>query len=212
MASKVEKKTFKRKGEFIYHPESNLIIKSTKEKMVIGRFDEDGNKLGLDEKTLELCEEYGFDPDPSLLEDVKEEKGKKGTEEADEEGEEGDEGEDEEEDEEEEKEQQKKVTKEAPSKKPSKEVAKEVSSKEVTSKDVSSKDVSSKDVSSKDVSSKDVSVQELLKTFGGQLQQVIDGHVQRNSELSEQLSTLRKELEETKKKLKNVLSAMAENL
>ncbi len=51
----------------IWHPESKLVFKSAKEKLVIGRL-EDNDFISLDEEALDACEEWGFKYDPSLVE------------------------------------------------------------------------------------------------------------------------------------------------
>ena len=52
----------------IWHPESTLVYKSRKDRIVIGRF-VDGELIPLDSETLDLCEEWGnkFPPDESLI-------------------------------------------------------------------------------------------------------------------------------------------------
>lgn len=56
-----------------YNKASNLVFKSDKEKIVIGRLDEEKKFIEFDEKTLELCNEFGFKPDPSKIDDEQEE-------------------------------------------------------------------------------------------------------------------------------------------
>ena len=55
----------------IWHPESTLVFKSSKEKMVIGRY-EDGELIPLDEETLDLCTKWKFKYDSSLVEEEEE--------------------------------------------------------------------------------------------------------------------------------------------
>lgn len=86
----------------VWHPESTLVFKSAKEKTIIGRL-EDEEFISLDEDCVELCKQWKFKYDESLLnteepeeEEPEEEEGEE------EEGEpEEDEGEDEPEEEEE---------------------------------------------------------------------------------------------------------------
>ena len=52
----------------VWHPESGLVFKSQKERMVIGSY-VDGKLVDLDDEALTLCEEWNFKPDESLLED-----------------------------------------------------------------------------------------------------------------------------------------------
>ena len=132
---KIILKKIKRDGlDTIWHPESTLVFKSQKERLVIGRIVNDEFQ-SLDEDTMALCEEWKFKPDESLIE-AEQEEGEEEGEEDESVGEdsggptqEEEDGEDESADEEVQtppKEVTKEVTKEAP-----KEVTKE-SPKEVT--------------------------------------------------------------------------------
>ena len=56
----------------IWHPESTLVFKSQKERLVIGRYI-DKKLIDLDEEALSICEEWKFKPDLSLIEDPEEE-------------------------------------------------------------------------------------------------------------------------------------------
>lgn len=58
-------KTLKSHGT-VWHPESTLVFKSTKDRLVIGRYDGE-NVIPLDDVALDLCEEWNFQPDESLL-------------------------------------------------------------------------------------------------------------------------------------------------
>ena len=71
----------------IWHQESALVFKSSKEKLVIGKF-ENGEIRPLDDEILELCAQWKFRYDTSLVEEVDE-------------GDEGDEGDEVEEEDEE---------------------------------------------------------------------------------------------------------------
>lgn len=51
----------------IWHPESTLVFKSSKDKIVIGRY-EDDKFVSLDDTSLELCDTWKFKYDESLLE------------------------------------------------------------------------------------------------------------------------------------------------
>ncbi len=68
----------------VWHPESGLVFKSQKERLVIGSY-VDGNLVDLDDEALTLCEEWNFKPDESLLEGEAEEE--EAEEEAEDEGE-----------------------------------------------------------------------------------------------------------------------------
>lgn len=73
MSSKPTKVVFKRlklkDAEYVWHEESTLVFKSAKERVVIGRYC-DNHIINLDDKTLDLCDEYGFNCDPSLVDEV----------------------------------------------------------------------------------------------------------------------------------------------
>ena len=56
----------------IWHPESTLVFKSQKERLVIGRYVDD-QLIPLDDDALDLCDEWKFNPDESLLETGNEE-------------------------------------------------------------------------------------------------------------------------------------------
>jgi hypothetical protein len=74
----------------IWHPESTLVFKSSKDKIVIGRY-EDDKFVSLDDTSLELCDTWKFKYDESLLEKNEEVEEIEETEEAEEETEEVDE-------------------------------------------------------------------------------------------------------------------------
>ena len=69
MSSKTAKLTLvkNKKLDCIYHKESMLIFNSASEKLVIGRIEND-EIIPLDERALELCEANGFKYDESLVE------------------------------------------------------------------------------------------------------------------------------------------------
>ena len=52
----------------IWHPESTLVFKSQKEKIVIGRYVND-EIIPLDDNALQLCELWKFKPDESLIDE-----------------------------------------------------------------------------------------------------------------------------------------------
>ncbi len=52
----------------VWHPESTVVFKSEKERLVIGRF-VDKELIPLDQECLELCDEWSFKPDESLLDE-----------------------------------------------------------------------------------------------------------------------------------------------
>lgn len=68
MAAKAATQTFKRHKESgsIYHAESSLVVKSATDKHVTGRI-ENGKLVELDQEALDLCEKFGFQPDPELI-------------------------------------------------------------------------------------------------------------------------------------------------
>ena len=50
----------------IWHPESTLVFKSQKDRLVIGRYIDD-ELIPLDDEAMSLCETWKFKPDESLL-------------------------------------------------------------------------------------------------------------------------------------------------
>ena len=52
----------------VWHPESTVVFKSEKERLVIGRF-VDKELIPLDQECLELCDEWSFKPDETLLDE-----------------------------------------------------------------------------------------------------------------------------------------------
>lgn len=57
----------------IWHPESTLVFKSQKDKIVIGRYVDD-EIIPLDDNALQLCELWKFKPDESLIDQENEDK------------------------------------------------------------------------------------------------------------------------------------------
>ena len=70
MATKAAKLTLKRHKESgsLYHEESGLVFKSATERLVTGRI-EDGKVIDFDEAAYALCEQFGFKPDPELIQE-----------------------------------------------------------------------------------------------------------------------------------------------
>lgn len=56
-----------KKHNTIWHPESTLVFKSQKDKRVIGRYEDD--EIVFDDTVLELCSEWKFKYDESLVEE-----------------------------------------------------------------------------------------------------------------------------------------------
>jgi len=67
MTSKTAKLVLSKKDGKLYQKDSGLVFNSVKEKLVIGRFEGD-EFVSLDDKALELCEQFGFKYDESLVE------------------------------------------------------------------------------------------------------------------------------------------------
>lgn len=71
---KIILKKLKNHSPHILHPESTLVFKSSQEKLVIGRYEEqDDTIISLDDVSLELCVQYNFKYDTTLVEEVSEE-------------------------------------------------------------------------------------------------------------------------------------------
>lgn len=68
MTSKSIPLTFIKSLNIYYNKDTGLVFKSQKEKVVIGRLNEKKEFIDFDDKTLELCDEHGFEPDPSKIE------------------------------------------------------------------------------------------------------------------------------------------------
>jgi hypothetical protein len=71
--NKIVLKKLKRDGEddTIWHPESRLVFKSKKDKLVVGRLNEDDD-MAVDETVIDLCSKWKFKIDPSLVESASE--------------------------------------------------------------------------------------------------------------------------------------------
>lgn len=78
----------KNRDDTIWHPESRLIFKSQKEKIVVGRLAADDFETIVDEIVIELCNKWKFKIDPLLVESESEENEEDEEEDAEEEAEE----------------------------------------------------------------------------------------------------------------------------
>jgi len=196
----------------IYNKDSGLVIKSEKDRVVIGRIEDDA-VIPLDEKALELCEKFGLEPDKTLLEETAQEEAEpEETEEAEEEPREEAEEENAEEEESEEKEEEPKppvgkgkkdVPKETPKEAPkpaTKEDAKKVSGK--TSGDPL--------VTLAVNFQQKISVE--LEQHQRGVQEYVSGLTENLTAVQEELVNVKKELEETKKKLKGMIALMQGSL
>ena len=72
--NKIVLKKLKREGEedTVWHPDSRLVFKSKKDKLVVGRLSEDEDMI-VDETVIDLCNKWKFKIDPSLVESASEE-------------------------------------------------------------------------------------------------------------------------------------------
>jgi hypothetical protein len=68
MTKKIKLKKY---GDSLWHPESRLVFKSRKEKLVVGRLD-DKEELIVDDKMVELSEQWNFKLDPDIVESAEE--------------------------------------------------------------------------------------------------------------------------------------------
>jgi X-linked retinitis pigmentosa GTPase regulator len=186
MASKSTRKLVLKKlsaYNTIWHPESTLVFKSQKERLVIGRLEND-TLIELDDTCLELCEEWKFNPDTSLLEESEEQS----EEEVEQPSEEQNEEESEEQNEEESEEQN-----EEPSEEQNEEPSEE--SSEEPSEEPSEEQ------------NEEPSVRNLTNNFNKELFTIFDkmnknnlSLTSKNKELEKQLTEKNKELEELKNK------------
>uniref|UniRef100_A0A6C0H3D0 Uncharacterized protein n=1 Tax=viral metagenome TaxID=1070528 RepID=A0A6C0H3D0_9ZZZZ len=176
----------------IWHPESTLVFKSQKDRLVIGRYVDD-ELIPLDDDALTLCETWKFKPDESLFEaDEDHEK-------VSEEEQENDESEEE------------PTTKEPLPKEPT---SKEPISKEPTSKEPLPKEPITKEIkSSSKVSENTKSIHSLTNEFTTQVLLEFDLLVEENTSLKSQLeensasfSELQKKYDDIKKKFDTMKS------
>lgn len=68
MTKKIKLKKY---GDTLWHPESRLVFKSRKEKLVVGRLD-DKEELIVDDKMVELSDNWNFKIDPDIVESAEE--------------------------------------------------------------------------------------------------------------------------------------------
>lgn len=68
MTKKIKLKKY---GDTIWHPESRLVFKSRKDKCVVGRLNEKED-LVVDDKMLELSDQWNFKVDPDIVESAEE--------------------------------------------------------------------------------------------------------------------------------------------
>ena len=68
MTKKIKLKKY---GDTLWHPESRLVFKSRKEKLVVGRLD-DKEELIVDDKMVELSDNWNFKLDPDIVESAEE--------------------------------------------------------------------------------------------------------------------------------------------
>lgn len=215
MASKKEKTVFKKHKALdkVYHPESGLVIKSATDKVVIGRISDD-EFVSLDDECLELCEKYGFKYDESLVAEPEENP----------EGEEKPEEDAEEEPEEEAKEEAE-LEPQPETKKKSK--AKEVETKPETEEEPQPESKKKTKEDSKkgpekpkpkgndamsELSSLVSSHSESLTTFVQTLLDRSNESQDKCAKLEAEIFTLKTQLDDTKAKMKKLLSAMQNDL
>ena len=224
-----------KKLDKIYHPDTGLVFKSASERVVIGRIIED-EFASLDQESVDLCQQYGFRYDESLIEEEEQPNEEETNEDANNETN-NEKSEDQDSSPNEEATNTERVTEESP-KEPPKESPKE-SPKEpsVVSKDDLSATVTKPNTNPTSVPS-DVSQARLAKTevrgefadvlrrlgelheglcrglreellASGQNAEELKGKL---AESEEALTKTKKELEDVKRKLKGVLAAMQGDL
>ena len=124
----------------ILHPESTLVFKSAKDRIVIGRYDNE-TIVELDNKTVKLCEKWNYKYDTSLnIKEVSDNEVEEGTEEEEE------------------------ATEDEETKEDDEVVSNEVVSNEVVSDEVVSNEVVSNEVVSNEVVSNEVVSNEVVST------------------------------------------------
>uniref|UniRef100_A0A6C0EJW1 Uncharacterized protein n=1 Tax=viral metagenome TaxID=1070528 RepID=A0A6C0EJW1_9ZZZZ len=190
-----------KKLDKIYHPDSGLVIKSAKERIVIGRID-DGEFVPLDDVALELCEEWDLEPDKTLLED-----------EEDEDVDEKTKKKSKDEDEDDEEEEKPKGKKSKPKDEDEEEEEKPKGKKKSKPKDEDEEE-EEKPKGKKSKPAEGETIVELLARHAKEVQDYVAGLTTSSSDndLEKELEKTKKELEKTKKKLKNVLASMQDAL
>lgn len=201
MASKKEKTVFKKHKALdkVYHPESGLVIKSATDKVVIGRISDDDEFISLDDECLELCEKYGFKYDETLVAEQEENP------EVEEKPEE---------DAEEEPEAEPETKKKSKAKEPEAEPEEPQPEPKKKTKEESKKapeKPKGNDVMS-ELSSLVSSHSESLTTFVQSLLDRSNENQDKCSKLEAEISTLKTQLDDTKAKMKKLLSAMQNDL
>jgi outer membrane biosynthesis protein TonB len=216
MASKKEKTVFKKHKALdkVYHPDSGLVIKSATDKVVVGRISED-EFIPLDDECLELCEKYGFKYDETLVaeEDGAEEEAEQDAEETPEEVAEETPETVEPEKQPETKKKNSKAVEQNVEQEPEKQPVPQPEPKKKTKEEVKKAPEKPKgnDVMS-ELSSLVSSHSESLTSFVQVLLDRSTESQERCSKLEAEISTLKTQLEETKNKMKKLLSAMQNDL
>jgi len=176
----------------IWHPQSRLVFKSKKEKVVIGRLDEDGEEIEVVDNIIDLCDQWKFNICPSIVEseeEVKEEE----VEEEEVEEEEVEEEEVEEEEVKEEEVEEEEVEEE------------EVKKEEVKEEEVKKKEVKKKEVKKKEVKKKEV--KEESKKEGADLHALLESVHSLFHDKNQELESLKEELFQVRKELSMALEA-----
>lgn len=225
MSSKAAKLVLKKnkKLDKIYHPDTGLVFKSATEKVVVGRIVDD-EFIPLDDEALELCEKNHFKYDESLVETEETEETEQKPSEEKKSSKKSSHEETVEEPSEEEEQTPKVKSKDLKiSKKKSEEPIEETKKKsqEPAKKKVEEPVKESKPSSHMKANSDDSlgGFAVILARHTKELQDFVAGRQSESQldkdkivDLETQLSSTKKELEEVKKKLKGVLSAMQDNL
>ena len=166
----------------IWHPQSRLVFKSKKEKVVIGRLDEDGEEIEVVDNIIDLCDQWKFNICPSIVESEEEVK----EEEVEEEEVEEEEVEEEEVEEEEVKEE-------------------EVEEEEVEEEEVKKEEVKEEEVKKKEVKKKEV--KEESKKEGADLHVLLESVHSLFHDKNQELESLKEELFQVRKELSMALEA-----
>ena len=168
----------------ILHPDSKLVLQSSKERIVIGRY-VDNEILPLNDESIELCDKWNFKYDKTFLKSDEEE----------EDEEEAQEDEDEDEDEAEEENNEEEIKKE------------EVNKEEVNKEEVNKEEVKKEEAKKEEVRIEDNNVEPLLIKFGDDMNKLYL-ELLKSSSVFEQLYLTK--IEDLESKFKNKDNELSE--
>ena len=218
MSSKTTQKfTRKPKLGIIYHDLSGLVIRDSKDKTVIGFYDSENEEYhpGVNQKVADLCEQYNFKYDESLVQTEEETENveeTEDTEEVTEETEEKEETEEFEEDKQEDSEKKEEVEEDKQEVADEKDQSEVEESEEIGGVQTDEKTNSNTNSSLLSLLEKCTSEASSMNAAFVQLKSKLSSTEESNKKLLQENEKLTKELASTKNKMKALLASMQENL